>query len=136
MMHPSYEAWKDACDTMMKQKRRLTSYFQWYPFSVLSETDREILSSETFFSTYIQDGAFLICYSMRFTTKGFIQKQGAAFRDSVLVSPILFLYLLAFGIEYQRVFVDPRSEMACRICRRYRQQPSSIQTKLPTLLCS
>lgn len=113
MMHPSYEAWKDACDTMMRQKRRLTSYFQWYPFSVLSETNWEILSSETFFSTYIQDGAFLICYSMRFTTKGFIQKQGAVFRDSVLVSPILFLYLLAFGIEYQRVFVDPRSEMAC-----------------------
>lgn len=113
MMHPSYGAWKDACNTMMRQKRRLTSYFQWYPFSILSKPNWETLSSEAFFSTYIQDGAFLVCYSMRFTTKGFIQKQGAAFRDSVLVSPILFLYLLAFGIEYQRAFVDPRSEMAC-----------------------
>lgn len=113
MMHPSYESWRDACDTMMRQKRRLKSYFQWYPFSILSKSNWEVLSSETFFSTYIQDGAFLICYSMRFTTKGFIQKQGVVFRDSVLVSPILFLYLLAFGIEYQRVFVDPRSEMAC-----------------------
>ena len=112
-MHPSYKAWKDACDAMMCQKRRLKYYFQWYPFSILSKTGWEILSSEDFFSTYIQDGAFLICYSMRFTTKGFVQKQGIAFRDSVLVSPVLFLYLLAFGIEYQSVFIDPRSEMAC-----------------------
>ena len=91
MMHPSYKAWKDACNAMMCQKRRLKYYFQWYPFSVLSMTDWEILSSEAFFSTYIQDGAFLICHSMRFTTKGFVQKQGIAFRDSVLVSPVLIL---------------------------------------------
>lgn len=113
MMHPSYGAWKDACDIMMRQKRRLKSYFQWYPFSILSKSNWETLSSEAFFSTYIQDGAFLICHSMRFSTKGFIQKQGVVFRDSVLVSPILFLCLLAFGIEYQSVFVDPRSEMTC-----------------------
>lgn len=113
MMHPSYKAWKDACNAMMCQKRRLKYYFQWYPFSVLSMTDWEILSSEAFFSTYIQDGAFLICHSMRFTTKGFVQKQGIAFRDSVLVSPVLFLYLLAYGIEYQSAFIDPRSEMVC-----------------------
>lgn len=112
-MHPSYKAWKDACNAMMRQKRRLKFYFQWYPFSILSKTNWEILSSEAFFSTYIQDGAFLICRSMRFTTKGFVQKQGAAFRDSVLVSPVLFLYLLAFGIEYHTVFIDPRSGMAC-----------------------
>lgn len=112
-MHPSYKVWKDACSAMMRQKRRLECYFQWYPFSTLSKTDWEVLSSEAFFSTYIQDGAFLICRSMRFTTKGFVQKQGIAFRDSVLVSPVLFLYLLAFGIEYQGVFVDPRPEMVC-----------------------
>lgn len=113
MMHPSYKAWKDACNAMMYQERRLECYFQWYPFSILSKTDWEVLSSEAFFSTYIQDGAFLICRSMRFTTKGFVQKQGIAFRDSVLVSPVLFLYLLAFGIEYQGVFVDSRPEMVC-----------------------
>lgn len=76
MMHPSYKAWKDACNAMMCQKRRLKYYFQWYPFSVLSMTDWEILSSEAFFSTYIQDGAFLICYSMRFTTKRLCPKAG------------------------------------------------------------
>lgn len=112
-MHPSYKSWKAACTTMMHQKRRLKSYFQWYPFSILSKSNWETLSSEAFFSTYIQDGAFLICSSMRFITKGFIQKQGVTFRDSVLVSPILFLYLLAFGIEYQSIFIDPRLEMIC-----------------------
>lgn len=112
-MHPSYKAWKDACSIMERQGRRLKCYFQWYPFSILTESSWGVLSSEAFYSTYIQDGAFLICSSMRFTTRGFVQKQGVAFRDSVLVSPVLFLYLLAFGIEYQSAFIDPRMGMAC-----------------------
>lgn len=127
MMHPSYEAWKDACDTMMRQKRRLTSYFQWYPFSVLSETNWEILSSETFFSTYIQDGAFLICYSMRFTTKGFIQKQGAAFRDSVLVSPPSSSFICSHSESSTR-------ESSLILARKWRanMQEISPTTKLNT----
>ena len=98
---------------MKDQKRRLRCYLQWYPFSVLNTFDWQLLSSENFFSAYIKDGAFIACTSMNYVTSGFIQKQGASFRDSTLISPIMFLYLVAFGIEYQRCFADPREDMIC-----------------------
>lgn len=112
-MHPSYEAWKTACNAMKQQHGRLKSYLQWYPFSILSESNWEKLRSEQFWATYIKDGAFVACSSMRFVSKGYVQKQGVAFRDSVLVSPVLFLYLLAFGIEYQKDFIDRRTKSPC-----------------------
>lgn len=113
MMHPSYNSWKAACQTMQNQKRRLRCYLQWYPFSVLDTYDWLLLSSEDFYSTYIKDGSFITCASMNFITNGFIQKQGASFRDSTLVSPVMFLYLVAFGIEYQKSFADLRGDMIC-----------------------
>lgn len=50
---------------------------------------------------------------MNYRTRGYIQKQGIVFRDSVLVAPVLFLYLFAFGIEYQKSFVDIRRNSVC-----------------------
>lgn len=113
MMHPSLESWRNACTTMKNQKRRLGCYIQWYPFSLLGPSDWRTLSSECFYDTYIKDGSFIVCTFMNYRTKGYIQKQGIVFRDSVLVAPVLFLYLLAFGIEYEKSFADVRHNSAC-----------------------
>lgn len=112
-MHPSFESWQLACDLIQKERSRLDKYLQWYPFSKLSKDDWETIKADSFYSTYIKDGSFILVESMRFITKGYMQKQGVTLRASTLVAPILFLYLLAFGLEYVRVFNDPRNEGVC-----------------------
>lgn len=107
-MFVSLESWQTACRMVRQEGRRLRSYLQWYPFSYLNNSSWEKLSSEDYFNTYIDDCSFMLCESMRYTTKGFIQKQGSSLRDSYLVAPILFLYLLAYGVEYDQMFVQPR----------------------------
>lgn len=109
-MHPSFEAWQLACDLVQKERTRLNKYLQWYPFFKLSKDDWETIKADGFYSTYIKDESFILVESMRFITKGYMQKQGVTLRASTLVAPILFLYLLAFGLEYVQVFNDPRNE--------------------------
>ena len=103
-MQVSYESWLTACNMMKYQKRRLFCYLQWYPFSRLSNSDWLVLESSDFWKDYIADGAFILDNSMRFVTHGYIQKQGIALRDSYLVSPHIFLYLLAYGIEFAKCY--------------------------------
>ncbi len=113
MMHPTLDSWQHACRSMQKENKRFTTYLQWYPFSNLSQKDWETLTAESFYSAYIQDGSFILAESMRYVTNGYLQKQGATFRPSVLVAPVLFLYLIAFGIEYARVLSDTREGGIC-----------------------
>lgn len=112
-MHPSFESWQLACDLVQRERSRLDKYLQWYPFSKLSKNDWETIKANGFYSTYIADGSFILVESMRFITKGYMQKQGVTLRASTLVAPILFLYLLAFGLEYVQVFNDPRNKGIC-----------------------
>ena len=121
-MHPSIESWQLACDLVQKERPRLDKYLQWYPFSKLSRDDWEAIKSVSFYSTYIKDGSFILVESMRFITKGYMQKQGVTLRASTLVAPILFLYLLAFGLEYVRIFDDPRDEGICLYSGDLKQQ--------------
>ena len=96
-----------------KESARFRSYVQWYPFSKLTKASWDLLESEHYYERYIKDGSFVLFKHMRFTTKGYIQKQGATMRDSRLVSPVIYLYLLAVGIEYEKIFVDVRPSMVC-----------------------
>lgn len=121
-MHPSFESWQLACVLVQKERSRLDKYLQWYPFSKLSKDDWETIKAEDFYSTYIKDGSFILVESMRFITKGYMQKQGMTLRASTLVAPVLFLYLLAFGLEYVRVFKDPRSEGVCLYSGNLKQE--------------
>lgn len=109
-MYVTLESWQSACQMIKQEGNRLESYLQWYPFSQLSESSWKVLTSESYFEKYIQDASFILCSSMRYVTKGYIQKQGSSLRDAYLTSPVLFLYLLAYGIEYSKQFVQPRSE--------------------------
>lgn len=113
MFHPSYESWQIACSMMQNEKSRLKSYLQWYPFVRLLPEDWKRLSSENFYSTYIEEGSFVLVEEMRFVTRGYIQKQGSSLRESYLVSPVIYLYLLAYGIEYEQLFHDCRATGVC-----------------------
>ena len=121
-MHPSIESWQLACDLVQKERPRLDKYLQWYPFSKLSRDDWEAIKAVSFYSTYIKDGSFILVESMRFITKGYMQKQGVTLRASTLVAPIMFLYLLAFGLEYVPMFDDPRDGGICLYSGDLKQQ--------------
>ena len=108
-MYVSLESWQAACQMVKQEGGRLKSYLQWYPFSQLNDASWEKLPSKDYYNRFIKDGSFVLCKSMRYITKGYIQKQGASLRDPHLVSPILYLYLLAYGIEYNQAFSQPRS---------------------------
>lgn len=112
-MHPSFESWRLACDLVQIERSRLDKYLQWYPFSKLSKDDWGTIKANSFYSAYIKDGSFILIENMRFITRGYMQKQGVTLRASTLVAPILFLYLLAFGLEYVQVFNDPRNKGVC-----------------------
>lgn len=103
-MNVSFESWRAACKMVKCEKGRLRSYLQWLPFYVMNEREWAVIESEGFFDRYISDGSFILCERMRFSENGLIQKSGFAFRDSRLVSPTIYLYLLAFSIEYERIF--------------------------------
>lgn len=104
-MHPTFESWLDACEMMRKESARFRSYIQWYPFAKLSKASWELLESESYFNRYIKDGACILSEHMRFRTRGYIQKQSATMRDSHLVAPVMYLYLLAVGVGYERIYV-------------------------------
>lgn len=131
-MYISFASWNIACQMIRQEGRRLSSYLQWYPFYRLSNSSWEKLMSEDYFKKYIEDGSFVLCESMRYTTKGYIQKQGSSLRDSYLVAPVLFLYLLAYGVEYNKTFVPPRSQglilYAGNLERRQMDYQTSWQT--------
>lgn len=106
-MKVSYGSWCKACGMVRREKPRLRSYLQWYPFFAMNVDRWDRIESEQFYSTFIEDGSFILCKSMRFLQDGLVQKKGHAFRDTMLVSPVMYLYLLAFAVEYYAVFSSP-----------------------------
>lgn len=106
-MKVSYGSWCKACGMVRREKPRLRSYLQWYPFFAMNVDRWDHIESEQFYSTFIEDGSFILCKSMRFLQDGLVQKKGHAFRDTMLVSPVMYLYLLAFAVEYYAVFSSP-----------------------------
>ena len=108
----SHSSWVAACEMMRREKFRHKSYLQWWPFSLLSNEEWEALESEAYYSRYIAEGSFVLSETMRFVTKGLVQKSGHSFRDSPLVSPVIFLYLLAFAVEYGAFFSPQFSNVA------------------------
>lgn len=126
-MYPTFESWETACSMMRKENRRLKSYLQWYPFSQLCNNSWDYLASEGFYNYYIKDGAFLLCETTRFVTKGYIQKQGSSLRDSYLVSPVLYLFLLAYGIEYFKTYNEPRRQGLAFYAGDFSREQSNYQ---------
>ena len=72
-MEVSYKSWRAACRMVKREKPRLRSYLQWYPFSVMDAEDWNFVESEQFYSSFIKDGSFIMCRSMRFLRDGLVQ---------------------------------------------------------------
>ncbi|MBQ5328807.1 MAG: AbiA family abortive infection protein [Oscillospiraceae bacterium] len=104
-----YETWKSTCDMYFSLKLgSLKSYLQWFPFTKLTEKDKDYISSDVFYSKYIKTGSFVLFIPAMHQSENFIQKGDGSFRDSSLISPILYLVLQSIGKEIYDHYISER----------------------------
>ncbi|MFV4964698.1 AbiA family abortive infection protein [Lactobacillus delbrueckii subsp. allosunkii] len=105
----SYDVWKSICEMYFSlSSRTCESYLQWYPFTNLSNIDKEEIKSREFFDKYIDLGGFVLFPEMMHHSENFIQKADGSFRNATLISPILFLVLQAMGKEISNRYIVER----------------------------
>ena len=94
----SYDNWKSVCEMYFNLSvKTQKAYLQWFPFSLLSESDKKKIASFDFYNEYINLGKFTLDNNNLYKTDNYIQKTDGSFRDSTLISPIMFLILQAIG---------------------------------------
>ena len=106
----TYETWKHTCqmyfDLSTGSKK---AYLQWFPFSRIDKDEEQYISSEEFFRKYIEKAAFVLFPEVMHRSENFLQKADGSFRDSSLVSPILYLVLQAIGKEISNHYQPVRN---------------------------
>lgn len=96
----TYDTWKRTCQMYFELSLgSKKAYLQWFPFSKISEDDAQYITSEEFFEKYIEKSAFVLFPKAMHQSENFLQKGDGSFRDSSLLSPILYLVLQAIGKE-------------------------------------
>lgn len=94
----TYENWKNVCEMCFSiSDGSKKAYLQWFPFWKLSKEDQKKISGQYFFNTYIKTGAFVFFPPVMSRAENYIQKADGSFRDSTLISPLLFLIVQAIG---------------------------------------
>ena len=94
----TYKIWCDVCDMYFTRNYyTLCAYLQWFPYSLLSGQDKTEIKSEKFYKRYIENGNGLLFPSLMLRTDNYIQKGDGSFRNSTLISPLLYLILQAIG---------------------------------------
>lgn len=96
----SYGTWEEICDMyFMLYVGVHKAYLQWFPFSRLTDEEKEEISGEEFYNQYIKTGGFVLFPEVMRHSENFIQKSDGSFRNAALVSPIFYLVLQAIGKE-------------------------------------
>ena len=110
MITLEYTDWKLACE-MLKNIPQNTKnkYFQTYSFQ-LSEENWNELVSEKFFTSYIKTGKFLTEEDNLTFPNRTLQKHHGAYRHVKIVSPIIYLFLIAIGSHVQRIYTETRPQ--------------------------
>ena len=84
------------------------AYLQWFPFTKLSDHDKKELCKEVFYNKYISSGSFVLFPEVMRHSDNYIQKGDGSFRNSVLISPLLFLIIQAIGKEISEQYISHR----------------------------
>lgn len=99
-----YKTWEDVCKMYFElgvgSKK---AYLQWFPFSKLSEADENRILSREFFDKCVKNASFLSYPEAMHRSENYLQKGDGSFRDSSLISPILYLVLQSIGKENEVV---------------------------------
>jgi len=96
----SYDMWKSICNMYFSLNAgSQKAYLQWFPFTKLSSADKENISGEEFYNSYIKTASFMLFPPAMHQSENYLQKGDGSFRDSSLVAPVLFLFLQSIGLE-------------------------------------
>ena len=100
MFWVSYDTWKSICNMYFSLNAgSQKAYLQWFPFTKLSSADKENISGEEFYNSYIKTASFMLFPPAMHQSENYLQKGDGSFRDSSLVAPVLFLFLQSIGLE-------------------------------------
>ena len=96
----SYDTWKNVCDMYFSLNiGSQNAYLQWFPFGKLSCSEKNCISGEDFYNKYIKTASFMFFPPAMHQSENYLQKGDGSFRDSSLLSPILFLFFQSVGFE-------------------------------------
>ena len=94
LLELSYESWKEITNAYISLPNSiLKTSLQLFPFSKLSDTDKRLLLSESFFEKYIINCSFFLNQKNILVTDNYLLKADDSFRQATLISPLLFLSL-------------------------------------------
>ena len=100
MFGVSYDTWKSICNMYFSLNAgSQKAYLQWFPFTKFSSADKENISGEEFYNSYIKTASFMLFSPAMHQSENYLQKGDGSFRDSSLVAPVLFLFLQSIGLE-------------------------------------
>ena len=106
----TYDTWNQICQMYFKLSHgSKKAYLQWFPFSKITKKDEEYISSEEFFKKYIENAAFVLFPEAMHQSENFLQKGDGSFRDSSLLSPILYLVIQSIGKEISKYYQPARN---------------------------
>ena len=96
----TYSTWKSVCEMYLNLKPGTQkAYLQWFPFTRFTPEDKCRIISQDFFDEYIKTGSFILFPYAMYQSENYLQKSDGSFRDSSLISPILYLVLQSIGKE-------------------------------------
>ncbi|OIS59884.1 abortive infection protein [Staphylococcus equorum] len=114
MISINFNDWEKVCKSLFNlNKAKLESYVQWYPFSKLTENSKDIISSETFFLNFIENGAIFKEYNTFNFPTHYSQKTSASFRNMSLVSPFVYLYIETVGYHINKEYTRKSKDVRC-----------------------
>lgn len=96
MLAINYSDWHDCCKGIFGLPNN-RSYLQYYPFTKLTDWEREWVMSEQFFIKYIKSGLFTYWEESWLITNHYIMKSSGEFRRAYLISPLMHLVYLTIG---------------------------------------
>ncbi|KAB8136809.1 AbiA family abortive infection protein [Gracilibacillus oryzae] len=114
MINMKYDTWNNVCEGIFKQnKQSLNKYLQLYPFSILTDDEKEVIRSEEFFYKFINNGALFKNKLVFDFPRHYIQKNNSSFRNSKLVSPIVYIYLECIGYHVCKTYIKDSTLTRC-----------------------
>lgn len=109
MFGVKYETWSDVCQMYFDLGAGSKgAYLQWFPFAKLSDADKKQICSKAFFEKHIKTAKFILYPKAMHHSENYLQKGDGSFRESVLLSPILYLLVQSIGTEISNHYVPIR----------------------------
>lgn len=113
----SYETWVNICKMYFSLNTlSAKAFLQWFPFTKVSDEDKEYIMSRDFYKRYIETSSFVFFPEAMQQSENYLQKSDGSFRNSSLIALLLYLVLQAVGKE---IFNEYLSVRPCEISVYY-----------------